>query len=125
MKRLTKQQVLLLHTALVRETGSTDGIRDEGLLDSALNAPFQSFGDTDAFPSLQQKAARLGYGLISNHAFLDGNKRIGVHVMLVFLMINGIELEYTQDELSGMILQAASGSLRFEDMVTWIIEHQL
>lgn len=125
MKKLTKRQVFMLHTALVRETGGTDGIRDEGLLDSALNAPFQSFGDTDAFPSLQQKAARLGYGLISNHAFLDGNKRIGAHVMLVFLLLNGIELEYTQEELSGMILQAASGALEFEDMVTWIIEHQL
>lgn len=115
----------MLHTALVRETGGTDGIRDEGLLDSALNTPFQSFGDTDAFPSLQQKSACLCYGLISNHAFVDGNKRIGAHVMLVFLMLNGIELEYTQEELSGMILQAASGALRFEDMVTWIIEHQL
>ena len=125
MKKLTKRQVLMLHTALVRETGGTDGIRDEGLLDSALNAPFQSFGDTDAFPSLQQKAARLGYGLISNHAFLDGNKRIGAHVMLVFLMLNAIELEYTQEELSDMILQAASGALGFENMVTWIIEHQL
>ena len=80
---------------------------------------------SEAFPSLQQKAARLGYGLISNHAFLDGNKRIGTHVMLVFLMLNGIELEYTQEELSDMILQAASGALGFEDMVTWIIEHQL
>lgn len=125
MKKLTKQQVLMLHTALIKETGGADGIRDEGLLDSALNVPFQSFGDTEAFPSLQQKAARLGYGLISNHAFVDGNKRIGAHVMLVFLALNGIELDYTQDELSGMILQVASGMLRFEDMVKWIIEHQL
>lgn len=125
MKKLTKQQVLMLHTALIQETGGADGIRDEGLLDSALNVPFQSFGDTEAFPSLQQKAARLGYGLISNHAFVDGNKRIGAHVMLVFLALNGIELDYTQDELSGMILQVASGMLRFEDMVKWIIEHQL
>lgn len=68
---------------------------DEGLLDSALNAPFQGFGDTDTFPSIQQKGARLGYGLICNHAFVDGNKRIGAHALLVFLSINGIELEYT------------------------------
>lgn len=125
MKRLTKQQVLALHSEMIRETGGSDGIRDEGLLDSALNAPFQSFGDTEAFPSLQQKAARLGYGLISNHAFIDGNKRIGAHVMLVFLALNGIELEYTQQELSDMALQAASGALQFEDMVKWIAEHQV
>ena len=67
----------MLHSELIRETGGVDGLRDEGLLDSALNAPFQGFGDTDTFPSLQQKGARLGYGLICNHAFVDGNKRIG------------------------------------------------
>ncbi len=125
MKRLTKWQVLLLHSELIRETGGMDGLRDEGLLDSALNAPFQSFGGAQIFPSLQQKAARLGYGLIANHAFVDGNKRIGAHVMLVFLSLNGIELEYTQEQLTDMILKAASGTLQFEDMVTWIIEHQM
>ena len=125
MKRLTKRQILLLHSELIRETGGMDGLRDEGLLDSALNAPFQSFGGAQIFPSLQQKAARLGYGLIANHAFVDGNKRIGAHVMLVFLSLNGIELEYTQEQLTDMILKAASGTLQFEDMVTWIIEHQM
>lgn len=125
MKKLSKEQVLLLHDELIRETGGTDGLRDEGLLDSALNAPFQSFGDTDVFPSLQQKGARLGYGLICNHAFVDGNKRIGTHVMLVFLALNGIELEYTQEELSDMVLGVASGELQFEDMVKWIIKHQV
>lgn len=97
---------------------------DEGLLDSALNAPFQGFGDTDTFPSIQQKGARLGYGFICNHAFVDGNKRIGAHALLVFLSINGIELEYTQRELSDMVLNVASGTLQFEDMVKWIIKHQ-
>ena len=93
-------------------------------MDSALNAPFQGFGDTDTFPSLQQKGARLGYGLICNHAFVDGNKRIGAHAMLLSLALNGIELEYTQEELSDMVLNVASGTLRFEDMVKWIIKHQ-
>ena len=124
MKKLTKEQILLLHRELTKETGGSDGLRDEGLLDSALNAPFQSFGDTDIFPSLQQKAARLGFGLVRNHAFIDGNKRIGAHAMLVFLFLNGIELEYTQEELSEMILAVASNDLDFEDMVKWIIEHQ-
>ena len=125
MKRLTKEQVLMLHRELIRETGGTDGLRDEGLLDSALNAPFQSYEEMDAFPSIQQKAARLGYGLVQNHAFVDGNKRIGAHVMLVFLMLNGIDLEYTQEELSDLILQVASGEQSFEDMVKWIVNHQI
>ena len=80
----------------VAETGGSPGLRDEGLLDSALNAPFQSFGDTSAYPSLQQKAARLCYGLVKNNPFVDGNKRIGAHAMLVFLAVNGVELSYTQ-----------------------------
>ncbi len=125
MKKLSKDQVLMLHAELLRETGGAEGLRDEGLLDSALNAPFQSFGETDVFPSLQQKGARLGYGLICNHAFVDGNKRIGTHVMLVFLALNGIELEYTQEGLSDMVLGVASGELQFEDMVKWIIKHQV
>ncbi len=124
MKKLSKEQILALHHELIKATGGTDGLRDEGLLDSAINIPFQGFGDTDTFPSLQQKAARLGYGLIQNHAFVDGNKRIGAHAMLVFLALNGIELEYEQSELSDMILSVASDKLKFEDMVKWIVEHQ-
>ena len=69
MKKLTKNQILKLHTELIKATGGTDGLRDEALLDSALNAPFQGFGETDVYPSIQQKAARLGFGLIKNHAF--------------------------------------------------------
>lgn len=91
MKRLSKDQILLLHHALIEETGGLDGLRDEGLLESALDAPFQSFGETDVYPSIQQKGARLGFGLIQNHAFVDGNKRIGALAMLVFLSLNGIE----------------------------------
>lgn len=125
MKKLTKAQILMLHRELIEETGGMDGLRDEGLLDSALNAPFQGFEDTDTFPSLQQKAARLGFGLIRNHAFVDGNKRIGAHAMLVFLALNGIELSYTQEELSDMVLNVAAGTSSFEDMVQWILNHQV
>lgn len=88
MKILTKQQILMLHNDLITQSGGSGGIRDEGLLDSAINTPFQSFGGTDLYPTLLQKAARLGYGLIKNHPFVDGNKRIGTHAMLVFLDIN-------------------------------------
>ena len=82
---LSKEQILLLHAQLIEETGGSKGLKDEGMLDSALAAPFQSFDGKDLFPSVYQKAARLGYGLASNHAFVDGNKRIGAHTMLVFL----------------------------------------
>ncbi|MCD8122769.1 MAG: type II toxin-antitoxin system death-on-curing family toxin [Clostridiales bacterium] len=122
---LSKEQILLLHTQLLEETGGSDGIRDEGLLDSALNAPFQGFGNTDVFPSIQQKAARLGYGLVKNHAFIDGNKRIGAHAMLVFLALNKVELDYTQEELSEIFLQIAAGESGFEELLRWITSHQL
>lgn len=125
MRVLNKQQVLMLHRQLVEATGGSPELRDEGLLESALNAPFQSFGDTSAYPSLQQKAARLGYGLVKNHPFADGNKRVGAHVMLVFLAINGVELQYTQQELVDIILQVASGESRYEDLLAWLLSHQL
>jgi len=124
MKKLTKEQILLLQQDLIEQTGGTAGLRDEGLLESALFTPFQSFDGNDMFPSLQQKAARLGFGLIQNHPFVDGNKRIGAHAMLVFLSLNGVELTYTQQELSGMILDVAAGKQSFEDMVVWIQQHQ-
>lgn len=125
MKILTKAQILKMHDELIYETGGINGVRDNSLLDSALNAPFQSFGEIDAYPSLQQKGARLGFGLIQNHAFIDGNKRIGAHAMLVFLSLNGIELDYSQKDLSDMVLKVASGELFFDDMVSWIINHQI
>ncbi len=121
---LSKSQILTMHKSLIEETGGLDGIRDEGLLDSAINVPFQRFDNTDLFPSIQQKAARLGYGIIKNHAFIDGNKRIGTHTMLVFLALNGIELDYTQEELYTTILNLASGKLELDDLTKWIIEHQ-
>ena len=125
MKILNKRQILMLHQHLVDETGGSPGLRDEGLLDSALNAPFQIFGDTSAYPSLQQKAARLCYGLVKNHTFIDGNKRIGAHAMLVFLAVNGLELSYTQQELSDIILQVAAGEKGYDDLLVWLLAHQL
>ena len=122
---LSKEQVISLHSQLIEETGGVGGLRDEVLLDSALNAPFQSFGNVEPFPSIQQKAARLGFGLIMNHPFVDGNKRIGAHVMLVFLALNGIELDYTQDELADVILGVASGETSIDELLKWIIERQL
>ena len=122
---LSKEQVILLHAQLIAETGGAEGVRDEGLLESALYAPFQSFGDRDVYPSIQQKAARLGMGLTKNHAFLDGNKRIGAHAMIVFLALNRIELRYTQKELSDTFLQVAAGNLSFNQLLNWILDHQI
>lgn len=125
MKRLSKEQILMLHSQLIEEYGGSDGVRDYNLLDSALENPFQSFGGEELYPTLQAKAARLGYGLIKNHCMIDGNKRIGTHAMLVFLAINGIEIDYTQKELYETILAIADGSFEYEDLLKWILEHQV
>ena len=125
MKKLSKEQILMLHTQLIQQTGGSDGVRDYNLLDSALETPFQSFGGDELYPTIQAKAARLGYGLIKNHAMIDGNKRIGAHAMLVFLMLNGIELQYTQEELYRIILDVAAGTEEYEMLLRWILEHQL
>ena len=125
MIRLTKEQVLMLHTQLIEFTGGCDGIRDNGLLDSALESPFQCFGGEELYPSIQAKAARLCYGLVKNHAMVDGNKRIGVHTMLVFLAVNGYELKYTQNELVDLILDVADDKKEYEDLLEWILEHQV
>ena len=122
---LSKEQVILLHAQLIAETGGAEGVRDEGLLESALYAPFQSFGDRDVYQSIQQKAARLGIGLTKNHAFVDVNKRIGAHAMLVFLALNKIELSYTQHDLSDTFLKIAAGGLSFGDLLKWILDHQV
>lgn len=124
MKQLAKRQVLLLHEQLLQEFGGTAGIRDDGLLESALAAPFQTFGGQSLYPSVQAKAAQLGFGLVCNHPFVDGNKRIGAHVMLVFLALNGIELSYTQQELIDIIFVVAADRANNTDLLQWIIQHQ-
>ena len=124
MKKLSKEQILMLHKQLIQQTGGSDGVRDYHLLDAALEAPFQCFDGQELYPTLQAKAARLGYGLIKNHCMLDGNKRIGAHAMLVFLALNGIELDYTQKELYEIILSIASGDQECDDLLHWVLDHQ-
>ena len=123
MKLLTKRQIILLHDQLIDETGGAHGIRDEGLLESAVLTPMQTFEGTELFPSVEEKAARLGYGLVKNHAFVDGNKRVGAHAMLVFLAVNGIRIWYTQKELSDIIVQIASGEKDYPDLLLWLRSH--
>ncbi len=123
MKILTKDQIILLHAQLIKETGGMEGIRDEGLLESAILSPFQSFGGKELYPSVLEKGARLGFGLIQNHAFVDGNKRIGAHAMLVFLALNGHSLSYTQKELTEIVLSVASGEKNCDDLLLWLQSH--
>ena len=124
MIRLSKEQILILHSHLIKETGGSDGVRDNNLLESAIETPFQSFGGIELYPSIQEKAVRLGYGLIKNHCMVDGNKRIGAHGMLVLLALNGIELSYTQKELYVVILDVAAGKQEYEDLLDWVRGHQ-
>ena len=124
MKKLTKTQILLLHRELINIHGGSDGIRDEGLLESALAAPFQTFGGQLLLPTVQQIAVRLGYGLIMNHPFVDGNKRIGTHAMLTLLAMNGIELEYTQKNLYEIVIKVAAGETSFEELLNWVLDHE-
>ena len=121
---LSKEQILKLHANLIKATRGNVGIRDEGMLYLALNNPFQSFGGKELYPDIQAKAARLCFGLVKNHAMLDGNKRLGAHVMLVFMELNGYELSYSQKELSDVILALASGDIDEREILQWIIEHQ-
>ena len=123
MSTLSKRQILALHDHLIAETGGQSGLRDEGLLESALAAPFAAFGSEELYPTLIQKAARLGYGLVQNHAFVDGNKRIAAHAMLTFLALNGVEPRYTQQELSDIFLKLAAGEAEYKDLLAWINEH--
>jgi death-on-curing protein len=125
MKYLTKRQIIKLHSALIETSGGTEGMRDESMLDSALNAPFQTFDGKDLYPSIAEKGVRLGYGLIHNHPFVDGNKRIGTHAMLIFLDINHIELEYSDDELTSIILRVAAAEIGPEELLTWVQHHIL
>lgn len=124
MITLTKEQVLMLHDQLIEATGGSKGIRDEGMLESALMNPYQSFGGIELYPSIQAKAAQLCFGIVKDYPMIDGNKRLGTHVMLVFLALNGYELSYSQKELSDTILLLAAGKLQSEDILQWIIEHQ-
>jgi death-on-curing protein len=123
MKELSKSQILALQATLIKYSGGTEGIRDEGLLDSAISAPFQTFAGQDLYPTILEKAAHLGFGLIKNHPFVDGNKRIGTHVMLTFLAGNNVTLCYEDEELITTILSIASGKMNADEFLLWLQAH--
>ncbi len=120
---LSKEQILFLHSEMIRATGGMDGLRDSHFLESALLAPMQTFGSEELFPTVLDKAARLACGLTQNHPFIDGNKRIGAHAMLVVLALNQIPLSYSQKELSDVFLQLAAGEIAFDELRNWVCSH--
>ena len=97
---------------------------DEGLLDSAVESAFATFDGVELYPSKEEKVAKLGYSLVSNHAFVDGNKRIGVYVMISFLELNGIHIESSDEDVLALGLGAADGSMSQEDVLGWIEKHK-
>ena len=120
MIRLSQEKVLILHEILTEETGGDPGLRDLGLLNSALQSAFLTFGGEDLYPTVEEKGARLGFNLISNHAFVDGNKRIGIYIMLVFLEINGVRIHPSVDEVARVGLAVAAGEMDYEALLEWI-----
>ena len=125
MIRFSREKVKLLHQLMAEATGGSVGVRDEGLLDSAIEGAFATFDGVELYPSKEEKAAKLGYSLISNHAFVDGNKRIGVFVMLSFLELNGIHIEAADEDVVSLGLGVADGRMEQKDILDWIHKHKM
>ena len=124
MIKLSKEKVLVLHELMAKETGGDPSLRDVALLESALESAFATFDGKELYPTKQEKGARLGFSLISNHAFVDGNKRIGMYVLLTFLETNGIKLRPTNAEVARVGLAVAAGEMKYEQLLDWIIENE-
>lgn len=125
MINLTKRQILLLHKSLVEEFGGLCGVGDENLLDLSLNSSYQTFLGEDLYKGNINKIVHLGFSLIKNHPFIDGNKRIGTHVLLVLLELNGYSLEYSQKELIEIILSISASEKTEKDLLAWVKNHIL
>ena len=120
---LANEQVKHLHKNLLEATGGLDGIRNEATLDSALSAAFQTFDGVELYPSTIAKIARIAYGLVCNHPFVDGNKRIGTYVMMVLLELNHIEFDFSDDDVIRIGLELASGKMNYDQLLELILEH--
>ena len=120
LMHLSKDQVLAIHSAAIERFGGLDGVRDYGMLESALAQPFQGFGGEELYPTIAQKAARLAYGIASNHPFADGNKRTATAVMATFLRLNGCRFKPRHDELLATMVGVAEGSVSFDELVSWL-----
>mgnify|MGYP003281017348 FL=1 len=125
MIKFSKEKVLLLHQLMAEATGGDVGIRDEALLESAIENIYATFDGVELYPSKEEKVARLGFSLISNHAFVDGNKRIGIYVMLSFLELNGIKIWASNEDVVNLGLSVADGSANYDDILKWIQTHKM
>ncbi|MGN0546206.1 MAG: type II toxin-antitoxin system death-on-curing family toxin [Acutalibacteraceae bacterium] len=125
MIKFSKEKVLLFHQIMAEATGGDAGVRDEALLESAIENVYLTFDGIELYPSKEEKAARLCYSLISNHAFVDGNKRIGMYIMLSFLELNGIKINATNDDVATLGLSVADGSADYDTILDWINEHKV
>lgn len=125
MIKFSKEKILLLHQVMAEATGGDVGVRDDALLESAIENIYATFDGIELYPTKEEKAARLGYSLISNHAFVDGNKRIGMYIMILFLELNGIKIDANNDDVVKLGLSVASGNANYDDILNWINEHKI
>lgn len=123
MRFLSIENIVLFHEKIIKETGGSAGIRDRGLIESALNRACMTCDGEDLYPSATEKIAVTAHSLISNHGFVDGNKRVGVAVMVILLKMNNIKVSYTQQELIDLGLRTAEGKMKEKDILNWINEH--
>ena len=123
MRLLTVPEVLLLHERIISENGGGSGLRDSGALLSALSQPNGTFDGNELYPTLEAKAAALCFFLVSNHPFVDGNKRVGHAAMETVLLLNGFEIDASIDEQEELILSVASGRASRETLTDWLRAH--
>jgi death-on-curing family protein len=123
VRYLSIREVLELHSRVLEQSGGAQGIRDRGALESSVAQPFQTFGGQELYASVPEKAAALGYFLVRNHPFVDGNKRVGHAALEVTLVLNGFELVASIDEQEQIILALAAGNLSRDEFTTWIVQH--
>lgn len=123
MKNVEIGDVLIFHRKLIEQTGGSDGIRDLGLIESALNRAYMTFEREDLYKELEDKISAITFSLINNHGFVDGNKRIGIAVMLLLIRLNDIKTEYSQQELISLGLGIADGSIEEREIKYWIKNH--
>ena len=114
---INKQQIIKIHCRIIKEFGGIDGIRDESMLDSALANPLQTFAGNDLYPDITEKIVKLGYSIIKNHPFLDGNKRTGLHSMLILFSLNGFKFQCSHETLTNTIMNVADGSFSFQEFI--------
>lgn len=120
MVYFSKDDIIFLHSEMIANFGGTDGIRDNGILESAINTPLQTFDSIDLYPSPVEKIARLSFGLVMDHSFFDGNKRIAAKILDLGLSVNDIFLIATNEEVLEEFLGLASGSVRYQSFLSWV-----